>query len=583
MTDGEFAPHVLREYAVIADGQRGAVIGPRGDICWLCMPQWHGDAVFATLIGGAGCYAVTPTDRHVWGGYYQPGTLIWNSRWVTSDGVVECREALAYPGREGRAVLLRRITAVDGDARMRVVLDPRSDYGKRPSDRLRRESGEWLGVAGETPWGWSGAPDARPDADGRLVAELTVPAGHRHDLVFAIGTDEPLPAPATCWPETEKAWRAAVGDLDIVAADDARHSLAVLRGLTSTSGGMVAAMTTSMPERFEAGRNYDYRYVWIRDQAMAGQAAAAAGAYPMLDDTVRFLTARLVADGPRLSPAYTVGGERIPDQRELDLPGYPGGYDIVGNQVRHQFQLDAFGEALLVLAAAGRADRIGHDARRAALIAARAIEQRWQQPDAGIWELDQRNWTHSRLICAAGLRTAATAPAVGLDADRWTRLADTLVADTDRWARHPAGYWQRADNDPGLDAALLLAGLRGAVPADDPRTVATVREYVRALTVDGYAYRFRHDDRKLGEAEGAFLLCGFLLAMACQQQGHPLAAARWFERHRAACGPAGLLSEEYDVKQRQLRGNLPQAFVHAALLESATRLTPAADDPLGPG
>ncbi|MER6795230.1 glycoside hydrolase family 15 protein, partial [Amycolatopsis mediterranei] len=123
-----------------------------------------------------------------------------------------------------------------------------------------------------------------------------------------------------------------------------------------------------------------------------------------------------------------------------------------------------------------------------------------------------------------------------------------------------------------VDTALLLPPVRGALPADDPRTLATLEAVRTELTQDGYVYRFSPDHRPLGDAEGAFLLCGFVMALAEWQQGHQVAAFRWFERNRAACGPPGLLAEEYDVRQRQLRGNLPQAFVHGLLLETAQRL-----------
>jgi len=335
---------------------------------------------------------------------------------------------------------------------------------------------------------------------------------------------------------------------------------------------MVAAATTRLPERSGAGRNYDYRYVWIRDQCFAGQAAAAAGADTLLDETVRFVAARLLDDGPGLKPAYTVGGGPLPDQRRLDLPGYPGGYNRIGNHVTHQFQLDVFGETLLLFAAAARRDRLDEDTRRAADAAVAAIARRRHDRDAGIWELEERAWTHSRLACAAGLRSLARALPDDPAAARWTGLADTIVAETAASGVHPSGRWQRATADPRNDGALLLAAIRGAVPPDDARSRRTLDAYVDELTDDGYAYRFRHDERPLGEAEGAFLLCGFLLALATHQQGRDDQAVRWFERNRAACGPAGILSEEFDVTQRQLRGNLPQAFVHAVLLETAARL-----------
>src|SRR3954447_22068054 len=125
-----FPPETLRQYALVADGERGALIGPRGDIAFLCFPRWHDPAIFSSLIGGVGHYAVTPIDpRYVWGGHYEPGSLVWRSRWVTGDAVMECREALALPAGHDRLVLLRRIEALQGHARVRVVLDPRPVFG----------------------------------------------------------------------------------------------------------------------------------------------------------------------------------------------------------------------------------------------------------------------------------------------------------------------------------------------------------------------------------------------------------------------------------------------------------------------
>jgi hypothetical protein len=564
-TEESFPPQVLREYAFLGDGERGVIVGPRGEFCWMCFPRWDSDAVFASLIGGTGTYAVTPRERFVWGGVYEQGSLIWRSRWVTEDGIIECREALAFPGEPGRAVVLRRIIALDGDARVRVVCAPHPGFGAhRPV--FRRHGGVWEAEAGGLCFRWSGADDAR-GAD-RLELDLTVPAGSHHDLVLEIADTPPWERPPCAdrlWDATEAAWRREVPEIRTIADRDARHAYAVMRGMTGASGGMVAAATTSLPERSEAGRNYDYRYVWIRDQCFAGLAAAEAGAFPLLDHAVRFVTERVLRDGPRLSPAYTATGDPIPEERQLDLPGYPGGYNRIGNLVRRQFQLDSIGDALLLFAAAARHDRLDADARKAAKAAAAAIAARWREPDAGIWELDDRAWTHSRLNCVAGLRRLAPIE------DR-SELADAILADTMARATHPSGRWQRAPDDPGLDGALLLPAIRGAVPADDRRNRLTLDAYVAELTDDGYAYRFRHDDMPLGDPEGAFLLCGFIVALAAHRRGDLASALRWFERNRAACGPAGLFAEEYDVAQRQMRGNLPQAFVHALLLECAARL-----------
>jgi GH15 family glucan-1,4-alpha-glucosidase len=579
-------PHVLREYALLADGERGIVVGPRGDFAWMCFPHWDSGAIFSSLIGGQGTYAVTPSSRFVWGGYYEPGTLIWHSRWVSADATIECREALAMPSRSDRAVILRRVIAREGTARVGVVLGPRADYGQGALRGLRRsDEGLWTGRLGDIHLAWGGGGDAVDQPDGHggraLMLELELEAGAHHDLVLVLGAEEvsDLPDPDWAWQGTASHWADCVPEFaSTVAPRAARHAYTVLAGLTSTSGGMVAAATTSLPEHARGGRNYDYRYAWIRDQCYAGGAVARSGPHPLMDDAVRFVSARLLADGTQLKPAYTISGGPVPDQRHLDLPGYPGASDIVGNWVNQQFQLDAFGEALLLFSAAARHDHLDAEGWRAAEVAVAAIEQRWQETDtdAGIWEIDPDAWTHSRLICAAGLRQIATSGLGGEQAARWVSLADRIVSDTTDHALHPSGRWQRSPGDPTIDAALLLAGVRGAVGADDPRTLATFQAVESELVQDGYCYRFRPDERPLGEAEGAFLLCGFWMALAYAQQGDHVNAARWFERNRAACGPPGLCSEEFDVDQHQLRGNLPQAFVHAVLLECAvTQATPA--------
>jgi GH15 family glucan-1,4-alpha-glucosidase len=568
---------VLREYALLADGERGAVLGPRGDIGWLCAPAWDSGAVFSALVGGSSVYSVTPTGRYVWGGFYEGASMIWRSRWVTTNGVLECREALAYPGDAHRLVLLRRIHALDAPAVVEVLLRPRADYDQTPLSDLNHERGVWTARCGPLRLRWTSGPGARSrERDHALAMRITLAAGQCRDLVLEI-SDQPLtsqPVDADeAWRTTEASWESSVPPLhDVRAAAEARRSHAVLRGLTSASRGMVAAATTSLPERAEAGRNYDYRYVWIRDQCYAGQAGAAAHAFDLLDDAVAFVTERLREHGDRLAPAYTVTGARIPDQQHLDLPGYPGGSDVVGNHVNQQFQLDAFGEALLLFAAAARHDRLAAEHLKAAEIAAAAIADRWREPDAGIWEIEPRAWTHSRLTASAGLRGIAGSELKLDGANQWLSLADHILAHTTATALHPGGHWQRSPEDAALDAALLLPGLRGAVPPDDPRTISTLSAYLQDLTRDGYAYRFRHDDRPLADAEGSFLLCGFLTALSLDAQGEHSEGIAWFERTRAACGPPQLFSEEYDAGQHQMRGNLPQAFVHALMIETAARL-----------
>lgn len=578
---GDLGPHVLREYALLADGRRGALVGPYGDICWMCAPNWESDAVFSALIGGVGSYRVMPTGRFVWGGHYETGSLIWRSCWVTESGTTTCREALAYPGDRHRAVILRHIEPVPVALAFQLRLHAAAGFGDHRLEGLRRvDDVVWMARTGALHLRISGAPELRTGIDGEpaavLAAEIRLQAAEGRDLVVEISDEalpEALPVPASLWRATETAWKRAVPPVDGTIADrDATHARAVLRGMTQSGGGMVAAATMSLPERAAQGRNYDYRYVWLRDQAIAGQAAAAVGATDLLGDAVSFAVQRLLSDGPGLAPAYTLAGGAIPAERRVDLAGYPGGYDIAGNHVVDQLQLDVFGELLLLFAAAAHADVTDADCGRAADIAVEAIGTRWQDPDSGIWELAPRRWAHSRLMCAAGLRAAAAARPPGGRADGWRDLADRIVADTALRCAGPGGRWQRAEDDPRVDAALLLPFFRDPSRAGQRRMVRTMHAVERDLADDFYVYRFRHDDGELADAEGAFLLCGFAMAMAQHRSGDRITAARYFERNRSACGPPGLFAEEYDVLQRQMRGNIPQAFVHAMLLESAARL-----------
>lgn len=572
-------PAVLREYALLADGYRGVLIGPRGDMAWTAFPRWDSAAVFSALLGGDGWWSVSPRGRHVWGGYYEDGSLIWRSRWVTDGAVIECREALAYPGVADRATVVRRLICQSGEGEVDVRLQLRRCFGEqRPTGLHRSRDGWWTARLGELYVRWSPVSRSRyHESSGTFTGVVPLRPGQTVDLVLELSTT-PLgdpPTPELVWQATEEAWRDAVEPLtDVLATRDVRHSCAVLRGLTGPSGAMVAAATTSLPERAGGSRDYDYRYAWIRDQCFTGEAAAAAGLDDLLDDAMRFVGERMLCDGPDLKPAYCVDGGPVPAQREVDLSGYPGSPQVViGNRAGAQFQLDVFGEVLLLCASAAARDRLDARGWRVATAAAEAIERRWQEPDAGIWEIAPRCFTHSRLVCAAGLRRIAAIGPAGDQTNRWSALADRLLAEASLTCLHPSGRWKRATDDDRCDSALLLAQIRGAVAPDDPRSVATLRTVTDTLTKDGYAFRYNVEGQPLGVAEGAFLLCGYWLAMAHRQAGNRTLARAFFERSRAACGPPGMFTEEYDVTQRQLRGNMPQAFVHAAMLETAVLLS----------
>jgi GH15 family glucan-1,4-alpha-glucosidase len=301
-----------------------------------------------------------------------------------------------------------------------------------------------------------------------------------------------------------------------------------------------------------------------------GAATAVAHCDDFAAPAARFVTERLLADGDQLAPAYTVDGDPVPAERHVGFTGYPGGGDVVGNDVRSQFQLDPFGEALRFFALCDELGVLDTAGWRAARVAAQTITDRWTEPDAGIWELDARRWTYTRLACIAGLRAIAARPGAEDDSRDWLRVADQILVELAATACRENGAWQRAPDDARIDASLVLGGLRGAIPATDPRHRATVDAVERELAKDGYVYRFREDeDRSPDDFEGAFVLCNLWMSLSATADGDLVKATRWFERALATAGPAGLFAEEFDVRQRELKGNLPQAFVHALVIEAA--------------
>lgn len=573
------SPSVLRDYALVADGLRGALVDEGGEVAWLCFPGWSDEALFASLLGGRGSFRVAPRGRGVTEGRYEEGSLVWHTRWVRDRGLVDLRTALAYPGERDRCVLLRRVEAIGAPAEIELVLEPARDYGRAGLGPWSLEGDAWVVRGERTSMRLTGVPMAEPDtADpSRLLLRQVVEPSEELDVVLEIcrgsGAGFRRVHPSREWRHTRAAWGATTSPkVDTIAPADVRRACALLRGMTTPEGATMAAATTSLPERDEAHRNYDYRYSWIRDTCYVGYAGAALeGGELMLDDAVRWVTERLLQDGERLMPAYLPDGGSVPDVQQLGLPGYPGGAeDVIGNQVRTQFQLDGFGEALLLFSKAAAKGRLDADGWRAAQVATRAIGHRLDDLENGVWETEPRHWTHSRLVCVAGLRAIAAQEGVpGALGAAAEPLARHVLAELERTGVHRSGRWRRADDDDRIDASLLLGEVRGALGSDDPRSTAT-RDAVRdELSQEGFVYRYVHRGRPLGEGEGAFLICNFWMALSCLGVGDTAAAASWFERARSSCGSPGLLSEEYDVQHHQLRGNLPQAFVHALLVETA--------------
>ena len=504
--------------------------------------------------------------------------MIWRSRWVTDTGIVESREALAFPGQAdtGR-VMLRRIHATD-DAASRRYFNP-APGTTTPADRHARHRGPWTGRTGNPAPALVRRRPRPPRRGDRaaLVLELTVtgraasrpgPGNQRRPL------PEQPPDPDTDLVRHRNRLAAAVPALEQLS-HPAGHA-AYLRGAPRPdrrTGGMVAAATTSLPERAEAGRNYDYRYVWIRDQCYAGQAVAAAGPHPLLDDAVRFITDRVLADGDQLAPAYTSTGDPVPDQRHPGPARLPRRHTTSSatGSTNNSNSTPSARPAAVRRRRPPRPD--GHRSWRAA----EALAAGDRRPLDGTRRRHLGNRQPALDPQPAHLRRRTAGHRPARRRPRRRRLADPRRQNRRRHRRHLTAPHRPLATLPQRPRArtphCCSHRSAGRCPPTTPAPSPPWTAYLRDLTVDGYAYRFRHDQRPLDEAEGSFTFCGFLVALALHQQHQPVDATAWFERTRSACGSPGLYSEEYDTTERQLRGNLPQAFVHALHLETAARIS----------
>lgn len=569
---------ILREQALIADGERGAVIGPRGEIEWLCVPRFDSEPVFSTLLGGLGHYTIAPTDPwNIWEGAYEPGSLIWHGTWVDSDAEIDCINALAYPAKHDTVVILRKVRAVSNTARLSVSLRLASGFDQQALTDLQMKDGVWQGNLNDLKMRWQGAPEAKVGHEGELVFDLELPEGQERLFVLEIGRGN-LPTVAAdgenLLEETRIAWQRVVSSLPRPGnSDDIRQSYAVLAGLTSHTHGMVAAATMSLPEHEKGYRNYDYRYVWIRDQCYTGQALAALGDNPLFESALTFVTQRVLEDGSQLKPAYCVDGGSVPSQRHVGLAGYPGGSDVAGNLVHQQFQLDTFGELLNLYSCAARLDRMTDRLWRAVEVCVRAIENCWQVPDNGVWELEAETWVHSRLACIAGLKNISQYAQMPLRL-RCEELAERILRDIASYGVNQEGAWRQRPGVEETDAAILLPLARGVLPSFDSRTIATINAVQRDLARDGHLYRFRHPGSELGDAEGAFTVCGFMMVLTLIQNRDIPSAVYYYVHAKKSAANSGLFTEEVEVNTHQLRGNLPQAFVHAFFIEATLKLAP---------
>jgi GH15 family glucan-1,4-alpha-glucosidase len=363
------------------------------------------------------------------------------------------------------------------------------------------------------------------------------------------------------------------------------RSLITLKALTyEPTGGIVAAPTTSLPEQQGGVRNWDYRYCWLRDATFTLNALLLAG-YHQEAVAWREWLLRAVAGSPEdLQILYSVTGERRLDEYEIGwLPGYGGALPVrVGNAAAQQFQLDVYGEVMDTLHLARAAGLEPEPAAwRIQIALLKFLESNWQQPDEGIWEVrgPRRHFTHSKVMAWVAFdRAVKDAERDGLDGpvERWRQVRDAIhaqVCESGFDAQRNA--FVQSYGSPHLDASLLLIPQVGFLPPEDPRVRGTIEAIERELVVDGLVLRYSTatDLDGLPPGEGTFLPCSFWLADSLVLTGRREEAEALFERLLALSNDLGLLSEEYDTRERCMLGNFPQALTHMALINTARLLT----------
>ncbi|HEY3556749.1 MAG TPA: glycoside hydrolase family 15 protein [Kribbella sp.] len=586
----------IEDYALIGDLQTAALVSKQGSIDWLCLPRFDSPACFAALLGSDdnGHWRIAPRDADaVSSRHYRGDTLVLETEWSTPTGSVRVIDFM--PPRDAAPDVVRIIEGVSGSVEMRSELRLRFDYG-HVVPWVRRSDGQIDAIAG---------PDAvslRSDVhqygrDLTTYGDFRISTGDRAWFVLTWHpSHHPVPRATDAigsLKPTEDFWTEWIGHSTSTTElnEEVTRSILTLKALTyAPSGGIVAAPTTSLPESLGGARNWDYRYCWLRDATMTLSAMLRAG-YTGEAEAWRDWLLRAIAGSPQdLQIMYGVTGERRLTEFEAGwLPGFAGSAPVrIGNAAAEQLQIDVFGEVMDVLALA-REHQIGaiEEAWQVQRGLMRHLEEVWDQPDEGIWEVrgGRQHFTYSKVMAWVAFDRAARAvERFGLSgpAKQWRARADEIHRAVCEQA-YDAGRntFTQAYGSKALDASVLLIPQVGFLPADDPRVIGTVDAVQRELASDGFVRRYltEHTDDGLTDDEGTFLICSFWLADALAMIGRVGEARDLYEKLVALRNDVGLLAEEYDVASGRMLGNFPQAFSHLGLVNTAWHLT-TAESPL---
>lgn len=582
----------IADYAMLSDTRTAALVSRDGSIDWLCVPRYDSASIFGALLGDDqhGCWSLRPLDMTATATRrYDGETFVLVTRWESADAVAEVWDFMPH-GSPGIA-LVRRIVGVRGSMVFTQSITLRFDYARAVP---------WVRQAGDDD---NPALLAVAGPDAVIIRGSRVrPTGRSHRGTVSVGESEHLDLTLSWFVSYEEAPEAL--DVDHELAETTRwwtqwasriehqgphhaevvRSLLVLRALSHRdTGGIVAAATTSLPEHFGGSRNWDYRYVWLRDAALTLEALIRHGFLRVVERWRAWLVRAIAGDPAELQIMYGLGGERDLYERELDsLPGYGGATPVrVGNGAAHQFQADVIGEVMVALDAArlaGLPESAESWPLQRTLLT--YVEENIDRLDNGIWEIraQPRMFTHSRvMIWAAFDRGIRAVRSAGLDgpAEHWEHLRDRMRQEIEEQGVDPqGGFFVQHYGTAEVDASLLLLPQVGFCAPDDPRMLATVAELERTLLHDGFLLRYRTESGVDGleGTEHPFLACSFWLVQQYAASGRGSDAAALMDRLCALANDVGLLSEEYDVEGRRHAGNTPQALSHLALVGAADAL-----------
>lgn len=589
--DGDWLP--LDQYAAVGDGRSVALVGADGSIDWWCVPNLDSAPFFDRLLAGGdgGRFSIAPAGPSMLERRYRPGSNVLEQVFTTATGRARVTYSL-NSGPSGRlpwSELAHRVEGLEGAVEFNVEVRSGRRLGEANPWREGSPHGDVVHLDGiVAALRTSGDVERLTEADDRVTARFATQAGSRSVLALLATSNEPLilPPPAAIdarIDRSDQAWREWSGNLTYGGryGEAVRRSALALKLLLYTpTGATAAAATTSLPERIGAGKNYDYRFAWVRDVAYTIKAFLRVGAVEEAKAAFSWLTATILRHGGQPRTMYSLDGGLAPEERELDLPGYGNSRPVrEGNRAREQAQLGVFGD---LMETAALFVRCGHvldlTTRRLLADLANRCADLWRSRDSGIWELEQaEHYTMSKLGCWTALDRAAKLAGSGqLDAsqaDRWRRERDCIRGwvDAHCWSEAKQSYTLHPGTDR-LDASLLLATRFGFERRD---RLALTRDAIRRELCRGPLV-FRYSGMEA--EEGTFLACAFWLVEAFALLGEQNLAVEQMDALLAATsGNLGLLHEQMDPGTGAMLGNMPQALSHLALVHAALAVDEGAD------